>query len=973
MIPAASGKPTRRAVLRSAAVVATAAASSGVLAACAGGAGTKKTALPGPANGGIVLNFAPNWQGTAWSSTAQELNQQFIDKNYNAKHTGVYVKVQPPLQGQGQQVIAAALAGSATADVFQDCCDDLPALESAGLLTPLDTYLQQDNVDMNIWLQRHLQVLTYNGKIMALPAYDGPVTMFYRQDILDELGLPYPDPNWTLADAQKLWATVSKPSGKTPRYGVNLFVTPFDWELDWWLRGWGTSLTDASRTQCLVDDPKGIAMLSFLQDVSVHKIASTAASFTSGTCVFQQQGGWQLLPAVLQLGNRVKWNILPNPVWPAGRATWCNIDFYVLNSATKHPTHAWELLKWVCADPAYQTFQMQTTLVQPCLLSLFEQWQTTVLQAAPPLAGKDVQYISQAATQNYAYPQIFFEYSVPETITVMNQWGNQIWSGQIDPTTGARQMTHQINALQSLGVAGARSVTASTQYPTPPKKGAGAPFVPADPFIVETNGVVTMLGMGYDVTGTEDACTFFCAADTRAKAEYTCRVTGVANISCPGGISPWVKLGLMARADLSDDAPMVTVHVTGANDIEWEYREIVNTDTSYAAGLVPAGMTGAMMSSVGTPTANYLVKPIWLRLSRDGLVWTAYSSLDGTKWTQMGQPQTCDMQGCWVGIMCTAHNGDFGNKGYVRGAVDNLGISPALDTKVQLGVHGVYPKAGPVPTDWAGMHAPGVAAAQAAEKAFPTAGPATAAVKAGPAAKPLPKTGAAQWPVNPTTAQVQAGYSMYATHGTGTGFNLEMVTFGNDIQGNADNFSYFAQQAQGAGTWSVQLGRFATTGGWAKAGIMLRQTLDPGSANLFFLSAVNVPGTQLQWRSAANGGTSYSASTDSSGAVLPVYLRVQYTPGKQVVLTTSTDGKTWGHQSTVPLVAADPTTKQLPKNAPSGAIIDPGFTSPYYVGVAACAHDTGSQGMAGFTSFTGFDPTKMAYTAIYQTGSPGNW
>lgn len=475
-------RSTRRQVLRGAAVATTAAASAGVLSACggtvAGGAPAAGSSVaPGPTAGDIVINFAPNWQGAAWNKTAAQLNQQFIDANYNAKNRGVYVKVNAPIQGGAQAQIAAAIAGAGVIDVFQDCCSDIAVLEASGYLTPLNSYLKQDNINTSIWNQRHLQVLTYGGELKALPAYDGPVTVFYRQDLLDQMGLSYPQPDWTYQEAQALWqsATRTVNQGGKPfhQYGVQLFNTSYDSQLDWWLQGWGTTKMNAAGTAVAADNPKGWSCLTFLQDLAKAGVAqqrSTVTPMANGQCVFKQAGGWELLPAAQQLGNKVKWNILPNPVWPAGRSTFNNIDYYVMNRATKHPEHAWNLLKWVCAETAYQTFQMQSTLVQPCLNSLWSKWQTIVLQAAPPLHGKDIQWIADAATGGYAWPNRYFTYAPTQAAAVVNNWGGQIWAGTVSPELGLKQMAAQVDSLE----ASSRQVSnaAATVQKAFPTKGA---------------------------------------------------------------------------------------------------------------------------------------------------------------------------------------------------------------------------------------------------------------------------------------------------------------------------------------------------------------------------------------------------------------------------------------------------------------------------------------------------------------------
>lgn len=245
-----------------------------------------------------------------------------------------------------------------------------------------------------------------------------------------------------------------------------------------------------------------------------------------------------------------------------------------------------------------------------------------------------------------------------------------------------------------------------------------------------------------------------------------------------------------------------------------------------------------------------------------------------------------------------------------------------------------------------------------------------------PAVKLLPTTGTPSWPVDVATAQPTAPWSMYATKGTGNSMLLEMVTYGRDLWDNHDNFSYFAQQGSGAGEWSVQVAFLSQTDSWAKAGIMIRQTLDAGSTDYYLVTTVG-NGASLQYRPVANYACSGGPTINPLDST-PVYLKMQYTPGKQIVLWDSTDGKTWTNSTTVPLgagtVDATNHTFTMAKNAPKGAIPDM-LTGTYYVGVCACSHNPSLQGYAGFTNFGGgFNTAKMSYTAVHQgTDKKGNY
>ncbi len=79
----------------------------------------------------------------------------------------------------------------------------------------------------------------------------------------------------------------------------------------------------------------------------------------------------------------------------------------------------------------------------------------------------------------------------------------------------------------------------------------------------------------------------------------------------------------------------------------------------------------------------YLLRPIWLRLVRDGLAWTAYTSLDGKTWAQAGNQMGVEMGGAWVGLFATSHNSSFSRKGLIRVRFDN--VSFAVKQAFQIG------------------------------------------------------------------------------------------------------------------------------------------------------------------------------------------------------------------------------------------------------------------------------------------------
>ena len=114
---------------------------------------------------------------------------------------------------------------------------------------------------------------------------------------------------------------------------------------------------------------------------------------------------------------------------------------------------------------------------------------------------------------------------------------------------------------------------------------------------------------------------------------------------------------------------------------------------------------------------------------------------------------------------------------------------------------------------------------------------------------------------------------------------------GGDIWGTADAFHLAAQTLTGDGTVSAHVTAQQNTSVWAKAGVMLRATTDPGSP---YYAAFVTPGQGIavQWRGTQGG----SSSQVSVPGTVPVYLEIgRYTSGPTTTYSayTSPDGVTW--------------------------------------------------------------------------------
>jgi regulation of enolase protein 1 (concanavalin A-like superfamily) len=144
---------------------------------------------------------------------------------------------------------------------------------------------------------------------------------------------------------------------------------------------------------------------------------------------------------------------------------------------------------------------------------------------------------------------------------------------------------------------------------------------------------------------------------------------------------------------------------------------------------------------------------------------------------------------------------------------------------------------------------------------------------------------------------------------------VTMSAGGHDVWDNADDFRFAYKALNGNGSITAKVESLVNTNAWAKAGVMIRETLGAGSKHAFF-AVTPANSCSAQRREVTDGA---SASTDWSGAAVtaPYWVRVTRT-GNAFKYESSPDGKTWTALG-------------------SGATVSMG--SNVYIGIAVTSHD----------------------------------
>ncbi|MHC4174922.1 MAG: DUF1349 domain-containing protein, partial [Planctomycetota bacterium] len=116
-----------------------------------------------------------------------------------------------------------------------------------------------------------------------------------------------------------------------------------------------------------------------------------------------------------------------------------------------------------------------------------------------------------------------------------------------------------------------------------------------------------------------------------------------------------------------------------------------------------------------------------------------------------------------------------------------------------------------------------------------------------------------------------------------------MTASGTDIWDTADEFHFAYKELSGAAAIIAKVESVENTDPWAKAGVMIRDTLDGDSANVAVLITPE-NGVRFQYRTTAGGSTErYFAE----GITAPQWVKLERTTGGLVRAYYSADGSTW--------------------------------------------------------------------------------
>ena len=458
------GRVRRRAFLRGGLATGAATLATGALPGCGPSVPSGPGAAPAVRPAVLQVPLQLYVVGEPHGPTGQRLIQDFLDSSFNARHKGV--RAMAGFQGPAEATVAAITSGSAMPAVVSGCCVTWPTL--LPFLARLDPYFQQDNVPLSTWGRGQLARFRQPDGLYGLPEDAACDVYLYRQDILDQLGLQYPAPDWTAAEATRLWRTCSGQTSAGWRYEANAPFGPGTTEgLPTVVAGFGGAFMDAGQTRCLLNAAGSIRAGEYWLHQVWDKVLTNGDGspnplIASGQLVFNTSADPTVLYAVQQLGSSIKWDFIPWPRMPVRPVGKLHDNFYALVAQYPHQEVAWELLKFIAIEPTWSRYYMRLALAPPMLAGMMQEWYTILRSVAPILKDKHLEYWGQPTLEGWGiYDYEFFRYAPVNALgALVGAWGG-LWDHKTTVTLGFREIARQIDGIEAAGASAAPPATAA--------------------------------------------------------------------------------------------------------------------------------------------------------------------------------------------------------------------------------------------------------------------------------------------------------------------------------------------------------------------------------------------------------------------------------------------------------------------------------------------------------------------------------
>jgi len=344
------------------------------------GCGRQETGKGAPGTQRCVITMWHPWGGTQ----AQAIER--IVEAFEASHPEIDVRpLFTPNNLSNNQKFFTSVAAKRPPDVVFVDGPQVAEWAEQGALTPLDDWITAAGITIDDYFVPCWRQNEYGGHVWALTYCADPNFAFVwnKQDFRDA-GL---EPDMPPKSIEELDGYIRK-LNKWQRMGAGrrlLRTGLIPWaqygsanSLFTWGWAFGGSFYDPKRHLVTCDDPRTVEalewMCSYAKEFDINKIASLQAGF--GTAELNPLYIGKLSISCLHISGieeikkyapNLEYGMTYIPAPPGGEqhSSWVGGWCMAIPKGCRHPNEAWELIRWLCADPAGTTVAAKETGLFP--------------------------------------------------------------------------------------------------------------------------------------------------------------------------------------------------------------------------------------------------------------------------------------------------------------------------------------------------------------------------------------------------------------------------------------------------------------------------------------------------------------------------------------------------------------------------------------------------------------------------------
>lgn len=243
------------------------------------------TMLAGCSGSGTSSGAPASGESTASENTGNSENVtiRFWDGNWNEeafqKIQELWAKEHPEITIEAEFMVddgmsdkyTLALQNGTAPDVVACALDWTTTFANAGLLAPLDEFIEADGVDVGQYVPGAIEASTVNGNLYALPFRSETYTLFYNKDILAAAGYDKGPETWDEVKEIAAACTTDEVAG----YGLcGANYSNYSFQYITMLRSSGGSILNEDNTQSALGSEAALQTAQLYKDLAAYAPAS---------------------------------------------------------------------------------------------------------------------------------------------------------------------------------------------------------------------------------------------------------------------------------------------------------------------------------------------------------------------------------------------------------------------------------------------------------------------------------------------------------------------------------------------------------------------------------------------------------------------------------------------------------------------------------------------------------------------------